>query len=172
MSKTTDLSSLSKEELVAWIQDNAKLWLAHDGLWFQSVEKKHGMREAIEHDKNAWSIFSPLEAKRIKQRLNLDDNSGLEGLKQALNSRIYALLNKQEIIEETGDSFIFRMAECRVQAARERKGLEDFPCKEVGIIEYTTFAKTIDERVECECIGCPPDDHPGSWHCAWKFTIK
>ncbi len=165
------LEDLSKEELIAWINDNAKLWLAHDGLWFQSIEKKSGMDEAMLHDKNAWSIFSPLEAKRIKQRLKLPDNSGLEGLKKALGHRIYALLNKQQITDETENSFVFRMTECRVQAARERKGLQDFPCKEVGVIEYSTFAKTIDDRIECECIGCPPDAHPAEWHCAWKFSI-
>jgi len=29
-----------------------------DGVWFQSVEQKVGMDEAIEHDKNAWRNFT------------------------------------------------------------------------------------------------------------------
>ena len=167
-----NINELSESELKSWLNDAAKLWLAHDGLWFQSVEKKHGIDEAIEHDKNAWTIFSPLEAKRIKQRLNLPDNSGLEGLKKALNHRLYAILNKQEIVEETETSFVFRMNDCRVQSARNRKGLDDFPCKPVGIIEYSTFATTIDSRIKTECICCPPDDHPDTHYCAWKFTLE
>ena len=70
--------------------------------------------------------------------------NGLEGLKQALEYRFYTFVNKQSISEETETSFIFRMNDCRVQSARKRKGLDDYPCKSAGIVEYTTFAETID----------------------------
>jgi len=43
----------------------AKLWLAHDGLWFQAVEKRHGMDAAMDADRDAWHRFSPIEARRI-----------------------------------------------------------------------------------------------------------
>ena len=61
--------------------------------------------------------------------------------------------------------------ECRVQAARKRKGLPDYPCKSAGMVEYPAFARTIDSRIRTECVGCPPDDHPAEWFCAWKFTL-
>lgn len=163
---------LPKEKLLDWLNDAAKLWLAHDGLWFQSVEKKHDLEEAIEHDTNAWSYFSPLEAKRIKKRLGIAENPGLDGLKIALKNRLYALLNQQEIIDETNNSFTFRMNDCRVQSARKKKGLTDFPCKEVGLVEYTSFAKAIDNRIETECICCPPDPHPDEHYCVWRFTLE
>ena len=35
------LQDLSKEELIAIIVDDAKNWLAHDGLWFQAVDQKY-----------------------------------------------------------------------------------------------------------------------------------
>ncbi len=35
----------------------AKLWLAHDGLWFQAVEGAHGLDAAIELDRQAWHRF-------------------------------------------------------------------------------------------------------------------
>ena len=40
------LNGMSKEELIRIIIDDAKNWLAHDGLWFQAVEKgaRHGGR--------------------------------------------------------------------------------------------------------------------------------
>ncbi|MHA1510947.1 MAG: DUF6125 family protein, partial [Promethearchaeota archaeon] len=56
--------------------------------------------------------------------------------------------------------------------ARNRKDLEDFPCKSVGIVEYTYFASTIDDRIETTCICCPPDNHPEDYYCSWKFTLK
>jgi len=37
---------------------------------------------------------------------------------------------------------------CRVQETRRRKGLPDFPCKTVGTVEFTTFAATVDRRID------------------------
>jgi len=95
----------------------------------------------------------------------------LEGLKKALNYRLYSRLNTQETIEEGENRFIFRMNNCRVQDARKRKGLADFPCKPVGIVEYSEFARTIDPRIRTTCIACPPDEHPEEFYCAWVFEI-
>jgi hypothetical protein len=64
------------------------------------------------------------------------------------------------------------MLDCRVQSARKRKGLPDFPCKPVGLVEYEWFAKTIDPRIETRCIYCPPDKHPEDVWCAWEFELK
>ena len=64
------------------------------------------------------------------------------------------------------------MDNCRVQSARMRKNLPDYPCKSAGLVEYARFAEGIDDRIQTECIGCPPDAHPESWFCAWKFTLK
>jgi hypothetical protein len=40
------------------------------------------------------------------------------------------------------------------------------------MVEYPTFASTIDSRIVTECVGCPPDEHPDKWFCAWKFTLE
>lgn len=166
------LRELSREELEKYIEDLAKNWLAHDGLWFQAVEGHYGMDTAIELDKEAWQRFTVVEANRIKKRFGIPEYGGLEGLKKALQYRLYANINVQEIVDVDEHSFIFRMNECRVQTARKRKGLPDFPCKKVGIVEYTYFARTIDPRIETEVIACPPDPHPPEYWCAWKFTLK
>ena len=112
-----------------------------------------------------------IEAKRIMKRHEIPENSGLDGLKKALSYRLYSRLNEQSFIDETDTSFVFQMNRCRVQFARNRKGLSDFPCKSVGIVEYTEFAKTIDPRIKTTCIACPPDKHPTEFYCAWKFEI-
>ena len=70
------------------------------------------------------------------------------------------------------DAFIFRMNECRVQVARKSKNLADYPCKSAGLVEYAYFARAIDDRIQTECIGCPPDEHPEDWYCAWRFSLK
>ncbi|NQT61874.1 MAG: hypothetical protein HQ556_02850 [Candidatus Marinimicrobia bacterium] len=168
----SDMAHLSRELLMGMLDDFAKNWLAHDGLWFQAIESKHGMDTAIECDTEAWRRFTVIEAKRIMKRHNIGKGSGLDGLKKALDYRLYARLNKQRVIEETQDSFLFEMQECRVQVARSRHGLPDFPCKSVGIVEYTEFARTIDPRIITSCVSCPPDPHPDTYYCAWRFTLQ
>lgn len=144
-------------------------WLVNDGVWFQELEFSQGMEDAKRCNDSCWAQFSPFEAWSIKNLLDLPDNPGLEGLKQAMGYRLYASINKQSIVDEKPDSFVFRMDECRVQLARKRKGLDDYPCKSGGMIEYTTFAETIDPRIKTECIACPPDPHPEEYFCAWRF---
>ena len=153
--------------------DFAKNWLAHDGLWFQAVEKQYGMEKAIELDTEAWERFTVIEAKRIMALHNIAPNSGLDGLKRALGYRLYAVLNEQEIRNETDNSFEFYMVDCRVQSARHRKQMPLFPCKSVGLVEYTGFAQTIDPRIKTEVICCPPDPEAGNGHyCGWRFSIE
>ncbi len=149
----------------------AKNWLANDGVWFQTIETSEGMNEAKRCNDSCWAHFSPYEAAAIRQMLGLPANSGLDGLKKALGFRVYGCINTQSIVDETSDSFIFRMDECRVQVARKRKGLADYPCKSAGQVEYSYFARAIDKRITTECIGCPPDAHPEEWYCAWKFSL-
>jgi len=162
---------LSHEELVTLLGNFAKNWLAHDGLWFQAVERRRGLEEAIRADAEAWERFSPIEAERIKRFLGLPEQPGLDGLERALEYRLYAVLNRQSASRE-GDRLRFFMNECRVQSARKRKGLPDFPCKPVGLVEYSRFAETIDARIRTRCIACPPDEHPDEFYCGWEFWVE
>lgn len=167
----TPLTEMSEVELESLKKGVAVSWLANDGVWFQALEKERGMHDAKRCNDSCWSNFSPLEAMMIKSLLGLSEQPGLEGLKRALAYRLYAAVNEQEVVEETADSLVFRMNECRVQNARKRKNLADYPCKSGGMAEYPTFAETIDPRIKTECIACPPDAHPEGWYCAWKFTL-
>ena len=147
-------------------------WLANDGVWFQAVEFSEGMIPAKACNDAAWREFSPYEALRIKRLLHLPENPGIEGLMRAMSLRIYGTVNIQSFGNKTENSVDFFMNECRVQSARKRKGLDDYPCKSAGLVEYEYFARAIDKRIETKCIGCPPDKHPEEWFCAWRFTMK
>lgn len=168
--KNNALEELSRDELIRLIEIYSKNWLAMDGVWFQTVERKLGMDEAMFHDREAWSRFTVIEARRIKEFLKLPENPGLEGLKKALSLRFYANINDDEYILDE-DRLIYRSVECRVQSARKRKGMELHPCKSVGIVEYSEFARTIDSRISCRCISCYPDITDDSCCCAWEFTL-
>ena len=147
-------------------------WLATDGVWFQAVEFAHGMNDAKRCNDSCWGQLSPVEASMIKKFLELPDQPGLAGLARALEFRLYARINKQKLVWESDDSLAFYMEDCRVQSARRRKNLDDYPCKSGGLVEYTYFARTIDSRITTHCIACPPDAHPGEWYCGWRFTLN
>lgn len=168
----TALKNLSRDDLSDLLRQVAVNWLANDGIWFQAVEGRYGMNDAKRCNDTCWTRFSPFEAFRIKTLLGLPEQGGLPALKRALRFRLYALINEQSIEEIDDTAFIFRMNNCRVQSARKRRGLPDYPCKSAGMVEYPRFAETIDSRIRTECVGCPPDAHPDEWFCAWKFTMN
>ena len=173
MKDVEKIEDLSREELLELTKIYAKNWLAHDGCWFLAAEQKYDMDVAIELDTESWRKFTVVEAKRIIEFLQLGKNSGIQGLKKALRFRLYSSLNEDEItISEDGKTLDYWVKTCRVQAARRRKGLEDFPCKSVGIVEYGYFAKTIDERFATGCISCPPEITNPDYYCIWRFTLK
>lgn len=165
------LAALPKEQLIGMLEDAARNWLAHDGLWFLAVEAHCGMETAIRLDAQAWEQFTALEAQRIMQRHGIAPGGGMEALERALGWRLYAYLNEQEAERLDERTLVFRMNVCRVQAARRRKGLADFPCRPVGLVEYTHFARTIDPRIRTRCLACPPDPHPDAYWCAWEFRL-
>jgi len=164
------LVNMERDRLIDLIDAMCVNWLADDGVWFQAVETGHDMHTAKRCNDTCWTRYSPLEAGMIKSFLKLPAQAGLEGLQQALGFRLYARINEQSTERSDGE-LVFRMVRCRVQEARRRRGLPDYPCKSAGVVEYRAFATTIDSRVRTDCVACPPDDHPEEWACAWRFYI-
>lgn len=163
--------TMDREDLLRALEMFAKNWLAHDGCWFLAAEERFDMATAIELDALSWRRFAAAEARRIMATFNIEPGGGLLALEKALSLRLYAMINSQRT-EWSNDRrcLHFFMDVCRVQEARRRKGLADFPCKSVGSIEFETFAATIDPRIRTTCLHCPPDAAPGQY-CGWEFTI-
>ena len=152
--------------------DAAKNWHAIDGLWFLAVETMFGMEAAIACDKEVWKSFPAIEAGRLKERLALPDNGGLDALEEALSHRLFSLVNEQKIIRVNRGTLEFYMVTCRTQTARDRKGMPKFPCREIGEVEYRSFAQAIDPRIRVECISCPPDPPVPGFCCGWRFSLS
>ncbi|HAI21406.1 MAG TPA: hypothetical protein DCM14_05880 [Clostridiales bacterium UBA8153] len=167
-----NFADLDSQLLAQLLEDAAKLWLAHDGLWFQAVEAAFGMEVALRLDEEAMERFTVIEAQRIKQRWGLPAHAGLDGLAFALQRRLYAHINRQELSRPDRRTLILRMLECRVQTARQRKGMAPFPCRTVGVIEYREFARTIDAGITTACLACPPEGGADGCWCAWQFSVE
>lgn len=149
----------------------ARNWLAHDGSWFLAAEERFGMKTAMELDAASWARFAAAEARRIMETFAISKGGGLDALERALSLRMYSFVNPHRFERsEDGAALRFFMDTCRVQETRHRKGLPDFPCKPVGEVEFSTFARTVDPRIRAVCLHCPPD--PGvQGRCGWEFRL-
>ena len=164
--------AMGREELLRVVEMFAKNWLAHDGCWFLAAEERFGLEAAIELDARSWERFAAAEARRIMTVFQIPAGGGLEALEKALGLRMYAVVNAQRSEwSEDRQRLRFFMDECRVQQTRERKGLAAFPCKGVGVVEFETFARTIDARIRTTCLRCPPESAPGEY-CGWEFMLE
>jgi hypothetical protein len=163
--------TMGREELLRVLAMFAKNWLAHDGCWFLAAEERFGIDTAIELDARSWARFAAAEARHIMTTFDIPAGGGLPALAEALGLRLYSVVNKQRV-EWSEDRQILRffMDQCRVQEVRHQKGLADFPCKQVGIVEFETFAKTVDPRIVTKCLRCAPES-PDGQYCAWEFAL-
>jgi hypothetical protein len=143
-----NLADLSREELLLLLDVYAKNWLAHDGSWFLAAEEKYGMEAVLDLDARSWGRFAVAEAKRIMKAFAIPPNAGLQALATALQYRMYAAINRQEIEWVDEKTMIFKMVGCRVQQTRRQKDLPDFPCKSVGLVEFSHFASAVDPHVK------------------------
>lgn len=161
---------LSRKELLKVIQIYAKNWLAHDGCWFLAAEEKYGLETAVELDSRSWERFAVAEAKRIMKEFDIAPGGGLKALEEAFQYRLYAAIQPQEIEWLDDTHMVFRMLECRVQKTRQQKNLPAFPCKPVGLIEFSKFAEAVDPRIQTRCTACPPD-RVSEFSCGWEFSM-
>src|SRR5512142_2860668 len=144
----SSFEQMSREDLLRALEMFAHNWLAHDGCWFLAAERELGLERAIALDGASWAQFAAVEARRIMRTFHIPAGGGLEALEKALSLRMYTLINAQHT-EWTpdGQRLRFVMDVCAVQEARRRKGLPDFPCRQVGEVEFTTFAHTVDPAI-------------------------
>jgi len=83
------LVNMEKEKLIALINAMSSNWLTGDGVWFRAVEDDHDMYTSKRCNDTCWTRYSPVEASIIKSFLHLPEQSGLDGLEQALKFRLY-----------------------------------------------------------------------------------
>jgi len=162
--------ALSREDLLELLNIFSKCTVAIDGLWFQAIESKYGMDEAMAHNNSVWGKYGVVEARKLKAFLSLPDRAGIEGLRRALACRVF-YQSEQSRIELDGNVLTFYIETCRVQSARQRKGLPLHPCKNTGIADFTAFAKEIDDRFQMDCVSCFPDLTDPTCACIWRFTL-
>jgi hypothetical protein len=128
---------------------------------------------AVEIDTHVWKVYGRMEADRIRAAMSMETNT-LNDIAQALrvSSWLFYVPDSDFDIADDGLSMILTVRDCRIQKKRKAKGLDEFPCKPVGLAYLQEFAKVFDERISIGCRHCPPDEHPDDSWCVWEFRLE
>jgi hypothetical protein len=165
------LEGLSKEKLFdLFFYHIRNLWRV-DGLYFLGIEEKFGTVSATEIDANCWKVMGKLEARELKELLDVKIID-IPTVLYILQNTSWALYQTKKEIEIKENEGIFRVVECRTQLARLNKGLPEFPCKKVRFGYLQSFIETLNPNFEVVCSICPPDVHPQNFWCEWIFKRK
>jgi len=142
-----------------------------DGLYFLGIEKKFGTEAATEIDAGVWESMASIEAKSLQRMFKVGENPDVAAIIDLLRKSSWTLDQPFKTIIVENKRAILCIDRCRTQEARLGKGLCEFPCKRVRFGYLKNFAKTLNPKVEVNCLVCPPDKHPKDLWCKWEFTL-
>ncbi|MGQ9641766.1 MAG: DUF6125 family protein [Candidatus Bathycorpusculaceae bacterium] len=146
------------------------LWRV-DGLYFLGIEKKFGTDAATEIDAGVWQNMAAIEAKSLQKMFRIGENPDIPTIVDLLLKTSWSLDQPFKTIEVNDKRAILSVNNCRTQETRLSKGLDEFPCKKVRFGYLKSFAKTLNPKVEVNCLICPPDKHPKDLWCRWEFRL-
>lgn len=165
------INEITRDKIADFIFLHLRDMWAVDGLYYLGIEEKWGTEAATEIDRKVWEIMGKIEARKLKDFLQIKNND-IPSMIKALQHSGWALdLEDKEIIIEN-ERAIVRNVKCRVQNTRLKKGLEEFGCKPVRWGFLKSFAKEFNPDIEVKCIVCPPDQHPSNLWCQWEFVLR
>lgn len=165
------LTQMSNEKLVELLfMQMRNLW-AVDGLYYLGIEERYGTEGATEIDRKVWEVMGKIEARRLKEILGIKE-SDIPTIMEVLRLTSWSLDLEDKEIKVEEDKGVFKNINCRVQKTRIKKGLEEFPCKNVRWGYLKSFAKEFNKNVVVECKVCPPDKHKDDLWCEWEFRYK
>ena len=146
------------------------LWRV-DGLYFLDMEKKFGTEAATEIDAGVWEAMAQIEAKSLQKMFQVSENPDVPTIMELLRRSSWALDQPFKTVEVSDKRATLSVDRCRTQEARLSKELCEFPCKKVRFGYLKNFAKTLNPKVEVNCLVCPPDKHPKDLWCRWEFKL-
>lgn len=142
-----------------------------DGLYFLGIEKRFGTEATTEVDAGVWETMATIEAKSLQRLFKIGENPDLATIIRLLRKSSWAMDQPFKTIDIGDKRATLSIDKCRTQEARLSKGLCEFPCKKVRFGYLRNFAKTLNSKVEVNCLVCPPDKHPKDLWCKWMFAV-
>jgi hypothetical protein len=146
------------------------LWRV-DGLYFLGIEKGFGTEAAMGIDAGVWEVMAQIEAKSLQRLFSVGENPGVAAIIGLLRRSSWALDQPFKTVEVSAKRVVLSVNRCRTQEARLGKGLGEFPCKSVRFGYLKNFVRTLNPRVEVNCLVCPPDVRAEGLWCKWEFVL-
>lgn len=146
------------------------LWRV-DGLYFLGIERKFGTEAATEIDAGVWQNMAKIEAKSLRRMFHVGETPTIPKIMTLLLRSSWALDQPFKTVNVSKKRASLSIDRCRTQEARLMKDLTEFPCKKVRFSYLENFAKTLNPKVEVNCVVCPPDKHPKDVWCKWEFVL-
>jgi hypothetical protein len=147
-----------------------KSYTSVDGLWFMKVEELFGFEEALEIDRQVWSIFPKIQARTLRSILGTE--KGIEGLARCLAAK-HSIEGFGFEVEMEGDGSGMRMiiSKCPWRELMVKSGRVELSEKVGSAIcnaEYSTWASEFgnDDRSISFCLKsqiCKGDDFCIFW---------
>ncbi len=164
------IKRLDKESLEELVKVLYQTINTVDGLWFLFVEDAHGLEESTRIDGEVWKIMGKVEARRIKQAIDLEGVEPIKALEKMIPFISWLTPDEYEIKSEE-DVLNLKVLRCKPQEERLKGEKKVFQCKEVAEDYFYAFIKEIDSNLKFECLACPPDSKPKDYWCEWVFKI-
>jgi len=162
------LKNMSTETLLNLFHMHIRNLWRLDGLYFLGIEEKFGTEAATQIDTNCWKLLGKLEARELKNLLQIKKND-IPSLMYALRNTSWSLYQEEKQVEESPSKAIYRVTKCRVQEARMSKALGVFPCKNVRFSYLKAFVEEFNPNIKVNCRVAPPEERPKNMWCEWKF---
>lgn len=145
-------------------------YFAVDGLWFMMAEKMFSFDEALELDKNVWSVLPKIQARKLKELLELE-GKGISDFKKAIQTR-FDMEDYVYDVEFIDDSRIkLTIHTCPWLEILKKSGRENLAPKITSVIcptEIGVWAKEFGVNMVYNpdltiCSGCN--------NCIWEFYV-
>ncbi|RLB03881.1 MAG: hypothetical protein DRG83_06110 [Deltaproteobacteria bacterium] len=162
-------TALQREELNLLFEFYLRKLQRVDGHWFLEVERRYGTKVAAQINSEVWAKVGQGDARMAKKMFDIE-GSGLTALIKALQKTFIAFAD-WEIEWLSKQHAVFRVTTCYPQRARAEKGLGPYDCSETAQKFFSSYAKTIDPRIEVKCQFCPPERRSKDYWCEWHFMV-
>lgn len=163
------IDSLEAPALREYIQFLLRQYRVMDSFWYLYLTELFDEATADRLNEKVWGKIPALGARDLMKRFHLREK-GLKGFVQALRYWPWQIIVGYRI-EENADEVIISVPSCPTQEARLKHGLKVYHCKEMHRLEFESFAREIDPRIQTECVFAPPDPHPPELICQWRFHL-